>query len=168
MRTRTALALAVAAALPVLAFAAPAVASTQVTEHYIIDDGGSGYGIDSATAGADYHTATGNGGEFNAVIGDSWRGHQMYEWSNNDNGFCLTNQASTGQLYAAGCGDYPAAQAFYYTGSELENQQEATNANTACLFAVAGGSGANIVDAPFPSGQSCPVSYETNWATPVA
>src|SRR5580692_2093699 len=97
MKTRRALALASAAALPVLAFAAPSLASTpgpQVTEHYIIDDGGYGYGIDSATANSEYHTATGNGGEFAPVADGTWDGHSMDMWKNSANGFCLTNNVN--------------------------------------------------------------------------
>ena len=165
--------LALASAFGLLTLLPAAAANAQprpaVTEHYIIDDGGAGYGIDSAAANADYHTATGDGGEFTPVADGTWNGHAMYMWKNSANGFCLTNNAAADDdLDAEGCSDFPAAQAFYYTGSELENEQAAEQANTACLFAVTSGSGANIVNTSFPSGQTCPVSYGTNWSTPVA
>ena len=171
MKTRFALgALAAAGLLAAgLTAAAPAAvaapAGPQITWHYIIDNSGAGYGVDSAAANAQYHTATGEGGEFNAVIGDTWDGHQMYEWCNESNNFCLTFNDSTDDVTAQGGGDYPAAQAWFYDGDQLINQQATTDDGVnECLTADRGGGSQE----PISVGPCSPATAGNQWTTPVA
>ena len=164
MRKLTALTAAAGAAVIVLASFAPAEASVP---HHICDIDclgglylnypGHGFQVSMQESGAAY----------TPVNSSTWGSRTTYQWEAGFpvlSGNCLTWNSADGKVYLRNCKEYPLAQAFYYDGASLINEQDSQiNGSDYGLAAASGAVGAKVFAAPAKPLLDSGLNY---WGTP--